>query len=135
MLRKTRTLTLACLLLMASPAWAIDTGTTMFSGIVAAIDAHGGVLVVDEIGPGRAGQPAVTTQRTVFLTPTTRFRSFIRVNAPGGFAGDFIEVELDVDSVTPGDFATVECVRERGRLVALRVTLAEAHHTGNQLMP
>jgi hypothetical protein len=47
------------------------------------------------------------------------------VNAPGQFAGDFIEVPLEAGDVTPGDFATAECIEERGRLVALRVTLAE----------
>jgi hypothetical protein len=40
-------------------------------------------------------------------------------------SGDFIEVELAAKDITPGDFATAECVRERGRLVARRVALAE----------
>lgn len=65
------------------------------------------------------------TRRTVVVTPDTEFNTFIRVNAPGGFAGDFLEVALEAGDVTPGDFATAECVAERGRLVAVRVTVAE----------
>jgi hypothetical protein len=61
----------------------------------------------------------------VAITPETKFNTFIRVNVPGAFAGDFLEVALDANDVTPGDFVTVECVVERGRLVAVRVTVAE----------
>ncbi|HEX2437318.1 MAG TPA: hypothetical protein VHT71_03340 [Methylomirabilota bacterium] len=100
--------------------------TTTYSGTVAAIDPPGGLLILNELGPWRVaqGQPVVT-RRSVAITPDTKFNTFIRVNVPGAFAGDFLEVALDANDVTPGDFVTVECVVERGRLVAVRVTVAE----------
>jgi hypothetical protein len=100
--------------------------TTTHSGTVAAVDPREGVLLMDEVGPWRVERGAtVLTRRTIALTSDTRINTFIRVDVPGRFAGDFIEVELDAGDITPGDFVTAECVRERGRLVAVRVTLAE----------
>jgi hypothetical protein len=136
MMTRTGVLLLACLLLTASMAPAADTGRLTFSGIVAGIDPQGRVLLLDEVGPWRSGQGrSVTTRWTVLFTDRTTFNTFIRVNVPGSFAGDFLEVELTADDVTPGDFATVECVRERGRLVAVRVTLAESHPGDNVMTP
>ena len=136
MLGKAGRLVLALMLLAAPPAFAVDTGRATFSGTVAAIDVQGGVLFVDEVGPWRTGRGGtVTTRRTVYFTAETKFNTFIRVTVPDRFAGDFLEVELDADSVSPGDFATVECVRHRERLVAVRVTLAESHHGGNVMTP
>jgi hypothetical protein len=136
MLSNIGSLLLMTILLAPPAALAADTGRTTFSGIVAAIDPQGGVLFVDEMGPWRTGQGRmVTTRHTLYFTAETKFNTFIRINVPDRFAGDFLEVELDIDSVTPGDFATVECVRHRGRLVAVRVTLAESHHGGNVMTP
>jgi hypothetical protein len=102
--------------------------TTTHSGTVVAIDPEGGMLIIEELGPWRVEQGrSVVTRRTVALTADTKFRSFIRVTVPGAFAGDFLEVALEADSVTPGDFVTAQCALERGRLVALRVTIAEAN--------
>jgi hypothetical protein len=129
MMRVTLSLLLA-LLMLAAPAvsGAADARSTTHSGTIASIDSAGGVLLLDEVGPWRVEQGrTVLTRRTVVLTPDTKFNIFIRANVPGGFPDDFLEVALDADSVTPGDFATVESVRRRGRLVAVRVTLAEAH--------
>jgi hypothetical protein len=136
MIRTASALALAWLLLVAPVVAAADDGRTTFSGTIAAIDVQERVLLVDEVGPWRTAQDrTLTTRHTVLFTAHTKFNTFIRVNVPGAFAGDFIEVELDADSVTPGDFATVECVRERGRLVAVRVTLAEAYTEGNVPTP
>lgn len=100
--------------------------TTAYSGTVVAIDPEVGVLTFDEVGPGRVAKGrTLVTRRTVAITPDTSFNTFIRINAPGGFAGDFLEVALDAGDVTAGDFVTAECVAERGRLIAVRVTLAE----------
>jgi hypothetical protein len=100
--------------------------TSTHSGSVAAIDPQGGVLIMEEVGPWRVEQGrTVVTRRTIGLTPATRFNTFIRVDVPGRFAGDFIEVALDAEDITPGDFVTAECLHEGGRLVAVRVTLAE----------
>jgi hypothetical protein len=102
--------------------------TTAYSGTVVAVDPQGGVLILDEVGPWRLahGQTALT-RRTVTVTPETTFNTFIRVNVLGAFAGDFLEVALDAEDVTPGDFVTAECFLERGRLVAVRVTIAEVN--------
>lgn len=100
--------------------------TVRHSGTVVAIDAQSGVLVIDEVGPWRVEKEAtVTTRRSIGFTPETRFNLYMRVNVPGAFAGDFIEVVFAPDDVSPGDFVTAECVREGGRLVARVVTVAE----------
>jgi hypothetical protein len=99
-------------------------GGVRYSGTVVAIDPRRGVMIIEEVGPGR-GPKAVVTQRTISVTSRTKFNRFIRVSGPGGFAGDFIEVVLDADDVALGEFVTAECVLERGRLVAVLVTLAE----------
>ena len=129
MIRATRSLLLA-LLVVAVPVVSVSAGppSTRHSGTINSIDPQGGVLLLDEVGPWLVEQGrTVLTRRTVVLTADTKFNSFIRVSVPGAFAGDFLEVRLDAASVTPGDFATVECVRERGRLVAVQVTLAEVN--------
>lgn len=127
MIRAAISLVLA-LALGAAPGPPIAAGgsTTTHSGTLVTIDPEGGVLIVEEVGPWRLERGAtVVTRRSVVFTAATKFNTFIRVNVPGAFAGDFLEVALDADSLTPGDFVTAECVRERGRLVAVRVTLAE----------
>lgn len=118
---------LLALALAAAPAAAADAArATRHSGTVVSVDPRGGVIVMEEIGPWRVEEgTTVVTRRTIRLMPETKVNTFIRVDVPGRFAGDFIEVELDTEDITPGDFATAECVRERGRLVAVRVTLAE----------
>ena len=100
--------------------------TSTHSGAVLAIDPQGGVMIMEELGPWRVEQGrTVVTRRTISLTAATTLNTFIRVDVPGRFAGDFIEVALDAEDITPGDFVTAECLQVRGRLVAVRVTLAE----------
>lgn len=98
------------------------------SGTVVAIDPQRGVMVIDEVGPGRGPTPTIV-RRTIGFTTATRFRSFIRVDVHGAFAGDFIEVALDAEDVSVGDLVTAECVSARGGLVATRVTVAESVQT------
>ncbi len=111
-------------LVLLATAVADAAGGVRYSGTVVAIDPRRGVMIIEEVGPGR-GPNAVVTRRTISVTSRTKFNRFIRVSGPGGFAGDFIEVVLDADDVALGEFATAECVLERGRLVAVLVTLAE----------
>ena len=119
-------LLLAALSLLAGSAapLAVAPTHTRYSGTVAMIDAQSGVMAIDEIGPWRAGK-IVVTSRTITLTAETRINKFIRVNAPGAFPGDFIEVEFEPTDVWPGDFVTVDCRRAGGRLIAVTVTVAE----------
>jgi hypothetical protein len=126
MIRLGSSLLLVLVLGTTSVAPAAGAGATAYSGMLAAIDPGGGTLMLDEVGPWRVEHGrTVTTRRTIVVTPDTKFNTFIRVNVPGAFPGAFLEVALDVDDITPGDFVTAECVTERGRLVAVRVTLAE----------
>jgi hypothetical protein len=115
---------LAVTLVLLATAVVAAAGGVRYSGTVVAIDPRRGVMIIEEVGPGR-GPKAVVTQRTISVTSRTKFNRFIRVSGPGGFAGDFIEVVLDADDVALGEFVTAECVLERGRLVAVLVTLAE----------
>lgn len=116
---------LALLVAMATPA-ADAARVFRYSGTVAALDPQGGVMILEEIGPWRVERGAtVVTPRTIRLTESTKYNLFMRVNAPDGYAGDFIEVLFDVGDVGLGDFVTAECVRQGGRLVALTVTVAE----------
>ena len=110
-------------LILLTPA-VVAAGGTRYSGMVVAIDPQRGVMTIEEIGPGSGGK-VIVTRRTIGVTSRTKFNRFIRVNVPGAFAGDFIEVVLDADDVALGEFVTAECVLERGRLVAVLVTLAE----------
>jgi hypothetical protein len=110
---------------IATPA-ADAARSTRHSGTVTAIDPEAGVMVLEEVGPWRVERGAtVVTRRTIRLTPSTKYNLFMRVEVPGAFAGDFIEVALDPNDVALGDFVTAECVRRGGRLVALAVTVAE----------
>lgn len=128
MIRAAISVVLALALGAAPAALAGEARTTTHSGTVVAVDPEGGVLIFEEVGPWRVEQGrTVVIRRTVALTADTTFNTFIRVTVPGAFAGDFLEVALDAGSITPGDFVTAECVSERGRLVALRVTLAEVN--------
>jgi hypothetical protein len=122
-------LALALLLGLAPAGLAADTPRTeMHSGTVVTIDPGAAVLVLEEIGPGRGeGGGNVVLRQKIVLTAATKYASFIRVTVPGAFAGDFLEVELEADNLTPGEFVTAHCVREGGRLVALRVSVAETH--------
>ncbi len=100
--------------------------TSSHSGAVVAIDPQGGVLIMEEVGPWRVEQGRIVViRRTITLTSATRFNTFIRVDVPGRFGGDFLEVALDAEDITPGDFVTAQCRGERGKLVAVRVTMAE----------
>src|SRR5262249_41896145 len=97
------------------------------SGRVLGIDDRVGMILIEEVGPwqGRKGATQVTRHALVVL-PATKIASHIRVNAPGRFGGDFIEVPLTLRDVSIGDFVTVECRRERGQLIASSISVAEA---------
>jgi hypothetical protein len=120
------TLALLALFTVIATAAAQAERPMRFSGTVAAIDPERRTIVVEEVGPWRVERGAtLVTRRTISLTASTKYNLFMRVDAPGAFAGDFIEVVLDPTDVAPGDFVTAECARRGARLVALTVTVAE----------
>ena len=96
------------------------------SGRVIAVDDRAGLILIEELGPWRVKNGVTqVTQHTIVVTPSTKIASHIRVNVPGRFGGDFIEVPLHLADVARGDFVTVEGRRERGRLIASSVAVAE----------
>jgi hypothetical protein len=115
-------ITVACLGLLALAAGADERR----SGRVIAVDDRSGVIVIDEVGPWRV-QKGVTqvTRHSIVVTPSTKITSHIRVNIPGRFQGDFLEVPFELGDVARGDFVTVECRREGGRLIASSIAVAE----------
>lgn len=113
---------LACLGLMAGPAHADERR----SGRVMGIDDRVGMILIEEVGPWQVRKGVTQVRRhTIVVTPSTKIASHIRVNVPGRFAGDFIEVPLTLSDVSLGDFVTVECRRERGQLIAVSIAVAE----------
>jgi hypothetical protein len=118
---------LLLIMLLASPAAPIAAApaTARHSGAVVFIDAERGVMIVDEVGPWRVeNERTVITRLRIDLTRETLFNTFVRINAPGRFAGEFLEVALDATDVTPGDIVTIDCRHEGDRLVAKVVTIA-----------
>jgi hypothetical protein len=100
--------------------------TMRHSGTIVEFDPDAGVLVLEEVGPWRVvNGETVVTRVTIELADSTTFSSFIRVNAPGGYEGDFVEVFLDAYDVAPGDFVTVHCLHTGTRMTALSVAVAE----------
>jgi len=118
-------LALALVLGAASPLTAAPP-SVRHSGRVVAIDAQSGTLILDEVGPWRreSGR-TVVTRLTIALTAETHVTAVFRVNAPGAFVGDFIEVALGAADLVPGDYVTADCVHERRGLRAVSVTVAE----------
>ena len=96
------------------------------SGRVIAIDDRVGLIVIDEVGPWKVEKGVTQVVRQIItVTRSTKIVSHIRVNVPGRFGGDFLEVPLQLSDVSVGDFVTVECRRERGQLIASSIAVAE----------
>jgi hypothetical protein len=100
--------------------------TVRHSGTLLALDTERGTAVIEEVGPWRVkdGQTQVI-RRILIVTPATEYALFMRVNASGGFPGDFIEGPLEASDLAPGNFVTAECRLERGRLIAVKITWAD----------
>ena len=122
----TRRLVAGALLALAAPAVALAQGVR-HSGVIADVDERAGTFVLAEVGPWsvRNGR-TVVTRRVVALTPTTEFAiAFRDEEAPSGFRNDFVETPLERWAVYVGDFVTVECVRQGGRLTASKVVVTD----------
>ena len=127
MLKRRFPLPIVLIILVLATVARVSAGATeKHSGTVVAIDSRAGVLTIAEVGaaPVVAGKAQVTEQ-TFVLTRATEYAMFRRVNVPGKFPGDFTEVALAASDVAVGDQATVECTRQGGRVVALKVALAD----------
>ncbi|MBI1847846.1 MAG: hypothetical protein HYR86_12850 [Candidatus Rokubacteria bacterium] len=97
--------------------------TVRHSGTIVAMDPRGRTLTLAEVGPWPVqGGKTRLVSTVIDLTPQTRYAVFLRVDAPGRFAGDFIEVPLELSDFDVGFFVTVECELRGGRLVATSVS-------------
>jgi hypothetical protein len=115
---------LASILLVAGgQSGAATAEVVKHSGTIVEIDAHGAQLVLEEVGPWRVRDGVTQViRRTIALTPATDVVIAVRVNPPGGYAGDFVEGPLAMFALEPGDVITVDCRREGPRLVAVKIT-------------
>jgi hypothetical protein len=112
-------------LLLGLPAISDADGTQRCSGAVVSIDPAAGTLVVAEVGPWQAKEgKAVTTTRSIELTPATRYERVDRSDrAPSGFKGDFVPSPISGSDVAAGDQVTVECEQRGARLIAGKITV------------
>lgn len=100
--------------------------TVRYSGTLVTLDAERGTAVIEEVGPWQVKDSRIQViRRTLVLTPATEYTLFMRVNAPDGFPGAFIEGALEAGDLAPGDFVTAECRLERGKLVAVKISWAD----------
>jgi hypothetical protein len=97
------------------------------SGLVVAIDDETGTFVLAEIGPWRVRDgETVVTRQTIVVTDETKFLLARRVDRPpSGYARDYVVQDLDLWGLDIGDFVTVECRHERGRLLATKVFVVD----------
>lgn len=120
----------AVIAVVVAVALALGVGTSAaatMSGSVVAVHRDAGTLVIGEVGPWQIkGGQTVITERTVTVTPETRFVRVRRAaNAgPSGYRGEFVEEALAAWAVKEGDFVTVTARRVGARLEAERVTVA-----------
>ena len=93
------------------------------SGTVVARE--GGLIQLAEIGPWQVRQgETVITHYTIEVTPATALTLVRRDEEPlSGFPGDWVEEGLEPWDLLEGDFVTVDCLHEGGRLIALKITV------------
>lgn len=117
----------AVAMLVALTASAAAADVVRLSGVIVSVADDASAFVLGEIGPWqRRDGETVVTRRTIALAPETRFAVVARqAEAPSGFRGDFVETPVGPEDVYEGDYVTVECRREGGRLVALKITAVE----------
>ena len=122
----------ALLMLFANPApVGAEEIVTKHSGAIVSIAGDTRTFVLAEVGPWQVRNgKTVMTYRTITLAPRTEYAMASRADdAPSGFAGDFVEVQLGPEDVYLNDYITVDCRREGKRLVALKITVAELPDT------
>jgi len=62
-----------------------------------AVTNRSGTIMIDELGPWRVDKGVIRLRRhSIIANPSTKIASYIRVNIPGRFQGDFLEVSFDL---------------------------------------
>lgn len=118
---------IATLALLLAPAHSVRAADLMkHSGVIVDFDGKTDTIVVAEVGPRRVpdGATVITYQR-IALTPETQFAIVFRTEGRMRFAGDFVESPLERAGVYVDDSVTVECRHERGRMIALKITVVD----------
>lgn len=118
----------ATLALLLAPAHSVRAADLMkHSGVIVDFDEKTDTIVLAEVGPWRVRDGAtVPTYQRIALTPETHFAIVFRAEgADGRFSGDFVESPLERAGVYVDDSVTVECRHERGRMIALKVTVVD----------
>jgi hypothetical protein len=98
------------------------------SGTIVQIDETTESIVIEELGPWHAGETnaQVESLRVVIGPDAPIVLSRRSAQAPSGFVGDLVEESLAPWGLASGDFVTVECEHQGSRLVARKVTVADA---------
>jgi hypothetical protein len=97
------------------------------SGSIFSIADDATMFVLAEVGPWQLRHGAtVITYRTITVTPETEFAIVARRDAAANaYAGEFVETPIGPDGLYLNDFVTIDCVHERKRLIALKITVTE----------
>lgn len=101
--------------------------TVKHTGTIISIAGDATAFVLAEVGPWqeRYGE-ALVTELPIRLTPATEFALVKRgATPPSGFPGDFVETRIGPQEVRLGDYVTVVCRLDGGRLLALKITVNE----------
>lgn len=120
-------LAVSLVLVAAASQPSVAAESVKHSGTILEMDAGRGRLVLEEVGPWQVRDGVTQViRRTIVLTAATRFAIALRANAPDGFAGAFVEGTLDPAALEVGDLITAECRHDGRRIVALKITFADA---------
>lgn len=106
---------------------AVSAGASDHSGTVVAVDKSAGKLVLGEVGPWQVkGGKTVVVERTIGITPSTRFVTVTRSReaGPSGWIGELVEAPADPWAMKPGDFVTVRARKAAEGLQAEQVTIS-----------
>ena len=125
--RRAVVLAVSLVLVAAASQPSVAAESVKHSGTILEMDAGRGRLVLEEVGPWQVRDGVTQViRRTIVLTAATRFAIALRANAPDGFAGAFVEGTLLPAALEVGDLITAECRYDGRRIVALKITFADA---------
>lgn len=119
--------TIAVIVVVGLPGLVTGGALPRHSGVVVAVDDGTGAFVLAEVGPWQLrDSDTVVTHRTIVVTDETRFLLVRRVDQPpSGYPRDYVAQDLEPWGLDEGDFITVECRHERGRLLAITVFVVD----------
>jgi hypothetical protein len=95
------------------------------SGVIVSVSESTGMLVIRETGPSKAPHGrAVLRRLAITVTAHTEFAMVSpEAPAPPGPPSPLVVRPIGAWAVYTGDFVTIECLHERRRLIATKVTV------------